>query len=78
MVYKTIMYKPVRYKKSASMEEGSAYLANYKENKPEESIRWKDPRPTLSKLEDTLAEVQDQLLEVNLGVGQEMQSIYIS
>lgn len=62
---------------SAPLEEGSTYLADCKWNKQEESIRWKDLWPAAPKLEDTLADVQDPLLEVNLGTEQQNQSIYI-
>lgn len=68
MAYEPIVYRLEQYmKESAPLEEGSSYLTDYKENKLEESIRWKDLWPTLPKLEDTLAKVQDPLLEVNLG-----------
>lgn len=40
MAYKAIMHRLAQYtKESASVEEGLAYLANCKENKPEESVK---------------------------------------
>lgn len=69
MTYGSIMLKLTQYmKESAPLEEASACLADYEENKHEESIRTRGLRATSPKLEDTLAEVPDPLLEVNLGI----------
>lgn len=75
--YEAIMYRLTQYMKESATPEGSAYLSDCKENKKEESIRWKDLWPAPPKLEDTLTEVQDPLLEVNLGIGHENQLTYI-
>lgn len=54
------------------------YLADCKESEQKESIRWKDMWLAPPKLENTLAEEQDQLLEVNIGAGNENRLIYVS
>lgn len=79
MAYEAIMQKLTQYMKElAPLEERSACLADCKENKHEESIKWKDLWPAPPKLEDTLAEVQDPLLEVNLRAKKGNWSIYVS